>query len=151
MAWCPSTSCIAGYTPLLSLGYKRTIQMEDEFGLPHHLETANTYPTFAARLRNRMEASKQTEKVLHACSGSGLLPCVSHAPDWGTQHSLPPLQGRQKFERTEAGKIAPHLWASLLTQHGGWLFASIALQGIYNAFNFRCTFSTCSASMMCYQ
>lgn len=52
------------------------------------------------------------------------------------------LQGRQKFERTEAGKIAPHLWGSLLTQHGPWLFASIALQGIYNAFNFRC--SSCS-------
>lgn len=60
--------CTTGYTPLLSLGYKRTIQMEDEFGLPYHLETANTYPSFAARLRKRMEASKQTEKVLHVCS-----------------------------------------------------------------------------------
>jgi hypothetical protein len=42
--------------------------MEDEFGLPYHLETANTYPTFAARLRKRMEQSKQTEKVTRACS-----------------------------------------------------------------------------------
>lgn len=64
---------MAGYTPLLSLGYKRTIQMEDEFGLPHHLETANTYPSFAARLRKRMEASKQTEKVLHCCSCHSIL------------------------------------------------------------------------------
>lgn len=94
------------YTPLLNLGYKRTIQMEDEFGLPYHLETGNTYPSFAKGLRKRMDNMKQTEK------------------------------GRLKFERTEAGKIAPHLWASLFTQHGPWLFASISLQAIYNAFNF---------------
>jgi hypothetical protein len=65
-----------GYTPLLSLGYKRTIQMEDEFGLPYHLETANTYPSFAARLHKRMEASKETEKVPHARSLICMLPCM---------------------------------------------------------------------------
>lgn len=44
--------------------------MEDEFGLPYHLETTNTYPSFAAGLRKRMDRSKETEKVL-ACTGSG--------------------------------------------------------------------------------
>lgn len=54
----------AGYTPLLSLGSKRTIQMEDEFGLPYHLETAKTYPSFAAGLQSRIDRAKETEKVL---------------------------------------------------------------------------------------
>lgn len=37
--------------------------MEDEFALPYHLETGNTYPSFAKGLRKRMDNMKQTDKV----------------------------------------------------------------------------------------
>ena len=48
---------------MLRLGYKRTIQMEDEFALPPHLKCEATYPSFAAGLQRRVDKSKETEKV----------------------------------------------------------------------------------------
>lgn len=52
-----------GYTPLLYLGYKRPVQMEDEFALPPHLKCEATYPSFAAGLQRRMDTMKETEQV----------------------------------------------------------------------------------------
>ncbi len=37
--------------------------MEDEFALPPHLKAEATYPSFAAGLQSRIDASKQTPKV----------------------------------------------------------------------------------------
>lgn len=109
--------------------------MEDEFALPPHLKCEATYPSFAAGLQRRMDTMKETEQVrgylCHHC-GTGTR-CFAFTAD------LPFIlsQGRLKFERTEAGKIPPHLWASLFSQHWLWLLASVSMQGIYNAFNFR--------------
>ena len=45
-------------------------------------------------------------------------------------------QGREKLERTRDGKIAAFLWKTLWARHKGTLMASLALQGVYSAFNF---------------
>ena len=46
------------------------------------------------------------------------------------------VQGREKLERTRNGKIAAFLWKTLWARHRGTLMASLALQGVYSAFNF---------------
>ena len=53
--------------------------------------------------------------------------------DW-TRHAG--AQGREKLERTRNGKIAAFLWKTLWARHKGTLMASLALQGVYSAFNF---------------
>ena len=45
-------------------------------------------------------------------------------------------QGREKLERTRDGKIAAFLWKTLWARHKGTLMVSLALQGVYSAFNF---------------
>jgi len=80
--------------------------MEDEFALPHNLKTDKTYPHFWSAWTKQMEAAPLTAK------------------------------GRHKMQRAQDGKEAPHLWRLLFKQHWLWLFASVAMQGIYNAFNF---------------
>jgi len=45
-------------------------------------------------------------------------------------------QGREKLERTRNGKIAAFLWKTLWARHKATLMASLALQGVYSAFNF---------------
>ena len=51
------------FTPLLKLGYKRSLTMEDEFALPHNLKTNRTYPHFWAVWTKQMEAAPLTAKV----------------------------------------------------------------------------------------
>ena len=49
---------------------------------------------------------------------------------------MTPAQGREKLELTKDGKIAAFLWKTLWARHKGTLLASLALQGVYSAFNF---------------
>lgn len=94
------------YTSLLKVGYKRPLTIDDEFALPEHLKTRNSYPYFWKGWTHRMEQAPLTKK------------------------------GRHKMQRAEDGKEAPHLWPLLLRQHASVLLSSIFLQAIYNAFNF---------------
>ena len=51
-------------------------------------------------------------------------------------HHLRCRQGLEKLERTRNGKIASFLWLTLWSRHKRWLLVSLALQGVYSAFNF---------------
>lgn len=51
------------YTPLLRVGYKRPLTIDDEFALPEHLKTRHSYPIFWKVWTRQMEQAPLTEKV----------------------------------------------------------------------------------------
>jgi len=52
-----------------SQGYKRPLQWEDCFALPHSVETANVYPGYDAEWKKQLAVGELTVKVQHySCS-----------------------------------------------------------------------------------
>ncbi len=78
-----------------------------------HFHTASSNATFYANVAN-------LARICRACQLKWLLVA----------------QGREKLERTRNGKIAAFLWKTLWARHKATLMASLALQGVYSAFNF---------------
>lgn len=95
------------YSPLLTLGYKRTLQYEDVFDTPDVLKTASVYPGFAARLQRLLkEAENGGEKA------------------------------KKKFEEAKEGKAARYLLKTIIGQHKGRILFAMTVQLCYAGLSF---------------
>ncbi len=82
----PGHATLAYAAPNMSIvneqGWKRPLQWEDFFALPHNLETNRVYPAFESEWRRLLQAAESTPKV--AC----LLPYLISKPAYAVHTSM---------------------------------------------------------------